>query len=38
MKELIDDILNEDFTKREVVVYGLVAPILLILVCLLAGA
>lgn len=38
MKELIDDILNEEFTKREVVVYSFVAPIVLIVVALLAGA
>lgn len=38
MRELIDDILNEEFTKREVVVYGFVAPIVLIVVALLAGA
>ena len=38
MKELIDDILNEEFTNREVVVYGFVAPVVLIVVCLLAGA
>lgn len=38
MKELIDDILNEEFTKREVVVYGFVAPVVLIVFALLAGA
>ena len=38
MKELIDDILNEEFTMREVVVYGFVSPVVLIVVCLLAGA
>ena len=29
------DILSENFTRREYVVYGIVAPLALVLVCLL---
>ena len=40
MKELFEimmkDILSENFTKREYVVYGIVAPLALIAVCVLA--
>ena len=32
------DILSENFTKREYVVYGIVAPLVLVLVCVLAGS
>jgi len=39
MKEFFDimgkDILSENFTRREYVVYGIVAPLALVLVCLL---
>jgi len=39
MKEFLDimgkDILSENFTRREYVVYGIVAPLALVLVCLL---
>jgi len=31
------DILSENFTKKEYVVYGIVAPLVLVLVCGLAG-
>ena len=32
------DILSENFTRREYVVYGIVAPLVLVLVCGLAGS
>ena len=32
------DILSENFTRREYVVYGIVAPLVLVLVCVLAGS
>ena len=32
------DILSENFTKREYVVYGIVAPLVLVLVCVLADS
>ena len=42
MKEFLKimgkDILSENFTKKEYVVYGSVAPVLLVLVCGLAGS
>ncbi len=31
------DILSENFTRKEYVVYGIVAPLVLVLVCGLAG-
>lgn len=40
MKELVKvfekDIESEDFTRREMVIYGIIAPVALILVCGLA--
>ena len=42
MKEFLEimekDILIENFTKKEYVVYGIVAPLVLVLVCGLAGS
>jgi hypothetical protein len=42
MKEFLKimgkDILSENFTRREYVVYGIVAPLVLVLVCVLAGS
>lgn len=42
MKEFIEimgkDIMSEKFTKKEYVVYGIVAPLALMLVCGLAGS
>ena len=42
MKEFFEimgkDILSENFTRREYVVYGIVAPLVLVLVCGLAGS
>ena len=42
MKEFLKimgkDIMSENFTRREYVVYGIVAPLVLVLVCGLAGS
>lgn len=42
MKKFFDimgkDILSENFTRREYVVYGIVAPLVLVLVCVLADS
>ena len=42
MKEFVKimekDIMSEKFTKKEYVVYGIVAPLVLVLVCGLAGS
>ena len=42
MKEFLKimgkDILSENFTRREYVVYGIIAPLVLVLVCGLAGS
>ena len=42
MKEFLEimgkDILSENFTKKEYVVYGIVAPLALVLVCGLVGS
>lgn len=42
MKELLEimekDIMSENFTKKEYVIYGIVAPVVLVLVCGLAGS
>ena len=42
MKKFIEimgkDILSENFTRRDYVVYGIVAPLVLVLVCVLAGS
>ena len=42
MKEFLEimgkDILSENFTRREYVVYGIVAPLVLVLLCGLAGS
>jgi hypothetical protein len=42
MKEFFEimgkDIMSENFTRREYVVYGIVAPVLLVLVCGLVGS
>ena len=42
MKEFFEimgkDIMSENFTRREYVVYGIVAPLVLVLVCVLAGS
>ncbi len=42
MKEFLKimgkDILSENFTRREYVVYGIVAPLVLVLSCVLAGS
>jgi len=42
MKEFLEimgkDIMSENFTRREYLVYGIVAPVVLVLVCGLAGS
>ena len=42
MKEFLEimekDIMSENFTKKEYVVYGIVAPVVLVRVCGLAGS
>jgi len=42
MKEFFEimekDIMSENFTKKEYVVYGIVAPLVLVLLCGLAGS
>ena len=42
MKEFLEimgkDIMSENFTRREYVVYGIVAPLVRVLVCGLAGS
>lgn len=42
MKEFLEimkkDIMSENFTRREYVVYGIVAPVLLVLLCGLVGS
>lgn len=40
MKELLEilekDIMSENFTRKEIVIYGIIAPLALVLVCGLA--
>ena len=38
MKIMEKDILSENFTRKEYVMYGIVAPLVLVLVCGLAGS
>ena len=42
MKDFLEimgkDILSENFTRREYVVYGIIAPLVLVLMCVLAGS
>ena len=38
MNDIIKDYLSEKFTCRQCVVYGIVAPLVLVLVCGLAGS
>jgi len=38
MNDIIKDIKSEKFTRRQCVVYGIVAPLVLVLVCGLAGS
>lgn len=37
MKQIIDDIKAENFTKREFIVYGIIAPLALVAVVILGG-
>ena len=38
MEIMGNDILSENFTRRDYVVYGIVAPLVLVLVCVLADS
>ena len=38
MRELLNDIYNENFTRKKIIVYGIVYPVGLIAVCMLAEA
>lgn len=38
MNDIIKDLLSEKFTRRQYVVYGIVAPLVLVLLCGLAGS
>ena len=38
LKIMEKDILSENFTKKEYVVYGIVAPLVLVLLCGLTGS
>ena len=38
MNDIIKDLLSENFTRRQYVVYGIVAPLVLVLLCGLAGS
>lgn len=37
MKQIIDDIKAENFTKKEFIVYGIIAPLTLVVVTILGG-
>lgn len=37
MKKLIEDIKSENYTRDEIVIYGIIAPLALVLVCVVAG-
>lgn len=37
MKQIIDDIKAENFTKKEFIVYGIIAPLALVVVTILGG-
>lgn len=41
MKELVElfekDIMSEHFTKKEIVIYGIIAPVVLVAACMLAA-
>jgi hypothetical protein len=38
MKIMGKDIMSENFTRKEIVVYGIVAPLVLVMMCGLAGS
>ena len=38
LKIMEKDIMSENFTRREYVVYGIIAPLVLVLLCGLAGS
>lgn len=37
MKEIIDDIKAENFTKQEFIVYGVIVPLCIVLVAMIGG-
>lgn len=41
MKELVEmfekDIMSEHFTRKEIVIYGIIAPVVLVAACMLAA-
>ena len=37
MKQIIDDIKAENFTRREFIIYGIIAPLALVVVTILGG-
>ena len=37
MNDIIKDFMSEGFTKQEMVKYGIVAPVVLVVLCLLAS-
>lgn len=37
MKQIIDDIKAENFTKKEFIVYGIIAPLALVVITILGG-
>ena len=37
MKEIIDDIKSENFTKRQFVVYGIIVPLALVAITIIEG-
>ena len=38
LKIMEKDIMSENFTKKEYVVYGIVAPLVLVIACVMAGS
>lgn len=38
MKDLVNDIMSENFTKREFIIYGIVMPLALMVICAIAGS
>ena len=38
MKDLVNDIMKENFTKRQFIVYGIIVPLGFMLICAIAGS
>lgn len=38
MKEIIEDLKKEHFTRRECIVYGIIYPLVFVLLAIIAGA